>query len=79
MPRRLISGLSWMWVLGKRPPLIKKIFTPNKSTATPTRRTMTNKVANTCLRFTESLSRRGCRTCRDSNLVQIYKLLMIFC
>ena len=36
MPRLRISALSWMWVLGKRPPLTKKIFTPSSSTARPT-------------------------------------------
>jgi len=34
MPRFLISGLPWMCVLGKRPPLTKNTFIPSKAIAT---------------------------------------------
>ncbi len=49
MPRLRISALSWICVLGKRPPFTKKIFTPSSSTASPTIANVNNTVAIICI------------------------------
>ena len=49
MPRLRISALSWMWVLGKRPPFTKKIFTPSSTTASPTIANVNSNVAIICV------------------------------
>ena len=49
MPRLRISALSWICVLGKRPPFTKKIFTPSSSTASPTIANVNITVAIICI------------------------------
>ena len=66
MPRLRISALSWMWVLGKRPPLTKKIFTPSSSTASPTITNVNNNVAITCV-FRK-------KTCKFSDTLRVWAL-----
>ena len=67
MPRFLISGLECMCVLGNRPPLTKKIFTPNSITASAISSIVDNKTAIVAFKKSENLLEATLR--KDTDMV----------